>query len=354
MKETILIADDSRNSAKLLSRKLQANGYDTIEGYDGKQTLKLTLEKLPELILLDVMMPELDGFRVCQILKADQVTKNIPIIMLTAKEEIDDKVKGLDLGADDYLTKPYDFEELLARIKSLLKAKSDHRKQIEKEKANALDRLVEEMAHEVRNPVVSIGGFARRLYEGLSDEDPKKQYAQIILKETERLERMINEISNVNMLPRGEKTEQDLHVLLEEALEEVDSMLADKEIKVIRAFFSDVPMIKANRQSMIMAFTQVITNAIEAMDKGGILRITTSRSDRHDAAVEIDDNGRGIAEKDLGNVFLPFFTSKITSAGMGLALVRKIIHDHQGAIDIRSKPNESTKVYIQIPGSSIV
>ena len=112
MPEKILIVDDNMDNVELLRKRLQAVGYETIEGYDGEQAVNLTRERHPDLILLDVMMPKLDGFEVCEVLKKDESTRHIPILMLTAKREVPDKVKGFDLGADDYVTKPFNFQEL--------------------------------------------------------------------------------------------------------------------------------------------------------------------------------------------------------------------------------------------------
>ncbi len=114
----ILIVDDEKPIVDILKFNLQKEGFDTIEAYDGQTGLTLALEKNPDLILLDVMLPEMDGFTVC---KEIRVKSQVPIILLTAREEEVDKVLGLELGADDYITKPYSVRELLARIKANLR-----------------------------------------------------------------------------------------------------------------------------------------------------------------------------------------------------------------------------------------
>ena len=196
MPETILIVDDSKFCTKLLRKYLRGAGFNTIEGYDGEQAIKLSREKLPNLILLDVIMPKINGFSACRIIKKDKDTKDIPIILVTSMNEPRDKVMGFDLGADDYVTKPYNFPELYARIKSLLNVRSKQKNLIQEEKNRTIDQMVDGVAHEVRNPIVSIGGFARRIFNDLPENDPKKKYAEIIMKETARLERMVRDIRN--------------------------------------------------------------------------------------------------------------------------------------------------------------
>lgn len=116
MKRTVLIVDDERSIVDILKFNLQKAEFDTICAYDGREALKLAREKNPDLILLDVMLPYMDGFEVCKALRADG--SNIPIIMITAREEETDKVLGLELGADDYITKPFSVRELIARVKA--------------------------------------------------------------------------------------------------------------------------------------------------------------------------------------------------------------------------------------------
>ncbi len=120
-RQKILIVDDEMDTLLPLKRSMEAEGYIVVEAYDGFDGIKKVKEEIPELIILDLMLPGMDGIEVCSRLKKDGITRNIPIIMLTAKDEIRDKVKGLEIGADDYVTKPFNLNELKARIKSVLR-----------------------------------------------------------------------------------------------------------------------------------------------------------------------------------------------------------------------------------------
>lgn len=121
MSNKILIIDDEENIVELIRYNLEASGYSTLEAYNGLDGLKLAKEEAPDLVLLDLMLPGMDGLEVCKRLRSDDKLKNIPLIMLTAKSEEIDKILGLELGADDYITKPFSVRELTTRVKTLLR-----------------------------------------------------------------------------------------------------------------------------------------------------------------------------------------------------------------------------------------
>lgn len=125
MTEKILVVDDEESLAEFVCRALKQRGYATISAGDGDEALNLITEELPDLVVLDLMLPKMDGWEVCRRAKADAATKHIPIIMLTARSSAEDVVQGLDLGADDYLRKPFAMEELLARVRMLLRRSGD-------------------------------------------------------------------------------------------------------------------------------------------------------------------------------------------------------------------------------------
>ncbi|TQD25061.1 response regulator transcription factor [Methanolobus vulcani] len=120
-RQKILIVDDEMDALVSLKVALEAEGYNVVEAKDGHEVVDKVYSELPDVILLDLMIPGIDGFEVCRLLKSDEMYRHIPIIMLTARNEVDDKVEGIELGADDYVTKPFNLKELKARIKMILR-----------------------------------------------------------------------------------------------------------------------------------------------------------------------------------------------------------------------------------------
>lgn len=144
--ERILIIDDELNIVELLKYNLESNGYKVIYALSGREGLNLVREKKPDLVLLDIMLPEIDGFDICKDIKKNSETEAIPIIMLTAKSEEFDKILGLELGADDYITKPFSIRELLTRMKVVLRRKD---KKVESEIINIGNLAIDLSKHEV-------------------------------------------------------------------------------------------------------------------------------------------------------------------------------------------------------------
>lgn len=145
----ILIIDDEQHIVELLRFNLESNGYEVLDASDGREGLEKAVETLPDLILLDLMLPSIDGIEVCRQLRKDQSTEDIPIIMLTAKSEETDKIIGLEIGADDYMTKPFSVRELLARVKAVLRRKSDTKDKLADEIIKIGEIAIDESKHEV-------------------------------------------------------------------------------------------------------------------------------------------------------------------------------------------------------------
>ncbi|MDW7711360.1 MAG: response regulator [Deferrisomatales bacterium] len=344
----ILVVDDNPDNVELLSKRLVAAGYRTCEANDGEEALLRVAEEHPDLIILDVMMPKLDGFEVCRRLKTEDGTRAIPVIMLTAKREVPDKIRGLDTGADDYVTKPFNPQELMARVRSLLHLRTLQDKRLTEEKLGALGQMAEGVAHEVRNPMVTIGGFARRIRDRLPEGDALREYAEHIIKEVERLESMVEEIVRFKALMISPYEPVDLAEVLEEALAKREGLVQGGRVEIVRSYDPDLPPIQGDRGNLLIALGNLIQNALESMEPGGVLAVSLSR-DAEAIRARFRDTGCGIPKAELANVFDPFYTSKMTGAGMGLTMVHRIVTRHGGDVDIASEPGVGTTVTLRLP-----
>jgi signal transduction histidine kinase len=348
-KSKILIVDDAIDTVELLRKRFHSEGYDTAEAYDGEEALKKVDEYHPDLIVLDVMMPKLDGYEVCRRLKTDENRKYIPVLMLTAKGEIESKVKGLEIGADDYLAKPFDYKELSARVKSLLTIKAAREKLVEEEKTVALDKMMDEVAHEIRNPLVSIGGFTKRVYDRLPENDPNKKYLEMIMDEVSKLENMVKQLIELKTMAVCFLENIDTNEVITEALSAYEDEFAEKGIVVQTQLMDNLPRISGDKEQLKVAISNLIKNSIEAMQESPkILKIATSISDGR-MVIEVTDTGKGIPKDKLKSIFHPFYTSKIYGPGLGLTFTLKIIQQHGGTISVESEPGKGTTFTIRLP-----
>jgi signal transduction histidine kinase len=343
-KSKILIVDDAVDTVELLKKRFRSEGYDTAEAYDGEEALEKVEEYIPDLIVLDVMMPKLDGYQVCQRLKTNENTKYIPVLMLTAKGEVENKVRGLEIGADDYLSKPFDYKELSARVKSLLTIKAARDKLVEEERSEALEKMMDEVVHEIRNPLASIGGFAKRVYDRLPDGDKNKKYLEMIMDDVLKLENMIKQLVDLKTMAFCYLESADINRLIMEAIRLHEKDLKDKGIEVKAELMDNPPFIPGDREQLKIAVSNLITNSIEAMQEGPkILKISSNMSEGH-LEIKVSDTGKGIPKDKIKNIFDPFFTSKIYGPGLGLTFTLKIIQQHRGTISVESEQEKGPRL----------
>ena len=348
-KSKILIVDDAVDTVELLKKRFRSEGYDTAEAYDGEEALKKVEEYNPDLVVLDVMMPKLDGYQVCQRLKVNENTKYIPVLMLTAKGEVENKVKGFEIGADDYLAKPFDYKELSARVKSLLTIKASREKLVEEERSEALEKMMDEVVHEIRNPLASIGGFAKRVHDRLPEGDTNKKYMEMIMDDVLKLENMVKQLVDLKTMAFCYLESADINRLITEAIKLHEKELKDKGIEVKTELMDNPPFIPGDREQLKVAVSNLITNSIEAMQESPkILKIFSSMSEGY-LEIKVSDTGKGIPKDKIKNIFDPFFTSKIYGPGLGLTFTMKIIQQHRGNISVESEPGKGTTFTIRLP-----
>ncbi len=348
-KSKILIVDDAEDTVELLKKRFRTEGYDTDEAYNGEEALLKVPEYEPDLIILDVMMPKIDGYEVCQRLKADEETKYIPILMLTAKGEVEHKVKGLDIGADDYMAKPFEYKELSARVRSLLSIKATHQKKVAEERSGALEQMMEQVAHEIRNPLTSVGGFARKVFNKLPEDDPNRKYLQYIIDDVAVLESMIKQLIELKSVSISIQEPSDINEVVRDSLKVFDQDISQKEVHVETDLQDGIPPITVDKKLLKRAFCNLIKNALEAMESGSKNLNIQSRVNGGNLEVRIADNGKGISQEKIKNIFDPMVTSKIYGPGLGLTFALKIIQDHRGTISVQSEEGKGTTFTVRIP-----
>lgn len=226
--------------------------------------------------------------------------------------------------------------------------KKTQQKVIHSERMVALARLSQGVAHEVRNPVMSIGGFAKRIKQKLSPDNPMYKYAEIIMNEAARLEKMVKDVEDYARMRRPEFGEVDLRELVKHALEDWQAREGSGKIDIRLDLPEDETTFPADEELLCLALSNLFQNAVEAMDGEGLLSVAGYLEARH-VIITVTDTGRGIPPKKLPLIFDPFFTSNTQGSGLGLTTVDRIVSGHHGTVNVRSTPGEGTEFRIQLP-----
>ena len=344
----ILIVDDNHLNMEVLKSFLQEK-YKLRTASNGEEALEICSEFRPDLILLDIMMQGLDGYETCRRIRKQSSTKYAKIIMISAKGNLDERLKGYEAGADDYLAKPFNIEELSSKIKVYLKLKSTE--EIDELKNNVL-RLI---THETKTPLHRI----LMVLELLADQDmvfeERLDLHKIIRESTRGLTLIIEKVIALGQMKSGNFVftigEHDLSLIILEAIEKFSEKARNKKIK-IKQHFTKVPNIFFDREQIKKVFEFLIDNAVRYSPEKSQITITTTLQDNC-IEVKVSDNGPGIDPAFLPQIFEPFCCSDIQhhseGHGLSLALVQEIIQAHNGEITVETKQKCGSVFQVQIP-----
>jgi len=335
MNELILIVEDARDTVELLRYNLQKEGYSTVTAENGEEAITALETYNPDLMLLDIMLPGLSGWEACNALRSKGVM--IPIVMLTALSTKDDQIKGLTLGADDYLPKPFSVKELMLRIKRLLeKEKTIKTLQIkEKEGGDALRYLV----HELKNSVFAIGGFSKLALEN----ENKDKYMNVINSSALHMESLLNDASLLTRLENGEGlSPMGLVNIGDQLAWAVNAVREDAEGKEIdiHLLSDSTSIIKGNTTAIKQVLINLLSNAIKYNRKQGKVWVFTNETD-DDIEISVKDTGYGIPEAEMLKVFEKFYRAKgskmAKGTGLGLYLVKLLMDAMGGKVVVKSR-----------------
>lgn len=377
----ILIVDDTPENLQVLSATLSERGYQVRGVIKGKMAIRAARSAQPDLILLDIRMPDMNGYEVCEHLKADTQTSDIPIIFISALDEVLDKVKAFNIGGVDYITKPFQVEEVLARVehqltirrlqKQLLTQNEQLQQEIQERKkaeqaaeaaSQAKSEFLANMSHELRTPLNAILGFTQVMSRGPLLTVEQREYLGIINRSGEHLLELINDVLELSKIEAGmislDETNFDLYQLLDnvEALFQIKA--EQKKLDLIFSIDSDVPQyVKSDEKKLRGCLINLLGNAIKFTEQGNI-KLRLSQESRDDSVrshhgksqfliFEVEDTGPGIAPEEMGNLFNAFVqtqTGRKTAegTGLGLSITRKFVQLMGGTISVSSVLCEGT------------
>jgi len=232
---------------------------------------------------------------------------------------------------------------------SIFTMKAEREKIVEEERSKTLDKMMDEVAHEIRNPLTSIGGFTRKIYERLPESDPNKNYMKIVIEDVERLENMVKQLVRLKVMGVLHTEPSNINDVIIEALKSFEREFKNNNIDIKTELVDNPPLISIDREKMTIAITNLIKNSIEAMQKPPKLLKVISKVRGGNIEIVISDTGKGIPKDKIKYIFDPFFTSKIYGPGLGLTFTQRIIQEHNGTISVESEPEKGATFTIRLP-----
>jgi two-component system, sensor histidine kinase and response regulator len=353
-RKTILIVDDERFNINVLKDLLDAD-YDTMVARNGQQALnRLNSGSLPDLILLDIMMPEMDGYEVCRQLKESEETREIPVIFVTAMSAIGDEMRGFELGAVDYITKPISPPIVLARVKTHLALK--HSLEVQKELNQVKNKFLGIAAHDLRNPLTSIKGMSQLMMQLPLPEEKKSKFVATINRVSNQMLQLVNDLLDVSVIESGRfdlRLEvSNLSKLAAERAELVVDSAKNKNIELVMDL-SDIPDTLFDSDRIGQVMDNLLTNAIKFSKSSTTIHLSTHES-KGVVSVVVTDQGPGIPEEEVGTIFGSFNKTSVQptagekSTGLGLSIVKQIIDAHKGQIHVESAVGKGTTFSVSL------
>lgn len=359
---TILIVDDQPKNLQVVGSLLAPLGFKLAFANDGIQAIQSATEIKPDLILLDIMMPEINGYAVARKLKEHSETAHIPIIFLSAKNESEDIVEGFKAGGVDYVSKPFKAEELIARVNTHIKIQqlNDQLRLANEQKSE----LMSIAAHDLKNPLAAIRGLSEIILNSEGENadfelEPEERHN--LLKDinqcAENTLNIIKELLNTQTIESGvvklNIKECDLSFLLMELVDLNTHQAAAKKIKIHNNITDEI-MVYVDVPRMREVFDNLISNAVKYSPLGKNIYIEVEEQDAY-IRVNVRDEGPGLTQNDLSKVFGKFqkLSARPTggehSTGLGLAIVKNLIELHGGQAGVDSVEGEGATFYVDIP-----
>jgi two-component system, sensor histidine kinase and response regulator len=363
-KDTILVVDDNQVNLKLLTLMLTRQGYEIQTAKNGLQAISLVESDPPDLILLDIMMPGMDGYEVCKRLKADEHNRDIPILFISALDATEDKVKAFTAGGVDYISKPFQVSEVQARVRAHLDLRALQRNLqheiAERDKLIAeLDAFAHTVAHDLKRPVTAIIGYAQvleKIYDTLSKEE-LSNYLNRIVQRGRNMANIIDELlllSGVRKVEEVEMERLDMGRIVDKSQHRLSDLIERHQAKIIlpQAWPTAVgygPWIEE-------VWVNYISNAIKYGGQPprvelGATKVSSSQGEES-VRFWVRDNGAGISEEDQERLFTPFTRLSqvdVEGHGLGLSIVRRIMEKLGKQVGVEGEIGEGSTFFFTLP-----
>jgi two-component system sensor histidine kinase/response regulator len=372
----ILIVDDIPANIQLLSQLLIENGYKVRKLISGQRALKAVELQAPDLILLDIKMPGMDGYEVCRQLKASEATCDIPIIFISALDDVFDKVKGFEAGGADYIIKPFEPVEVLARVSAQLKMQrlqqqlrcanvqlaaqnvqlSQEIQERQQAEAN-LRMLLHAVSHDLQSPLSGMSLLLRsRLNDAASNIAIDRQTVEVMVQSCSRQLQLIESLTATQQFDVKSDSlamkPLSLPALVQNIIIERLPILNQHLVKVKQLFPADLPLVNADTQQLWRVFGNLIDNAVKYNQSGFILTVGAKKEGEM-VRCTVADNGAGISPQQCARLFEPYTrgvgVSLRQGLGLGLYICRQIVEAHGGEIGVDSELGKGARFWLTLP-----
>ena len=372
----ILIVDDIPANIQLLSQVLIENGYKVRKLISGERALKAVELQAPDLILLDIKMPRMDGYEVCRQLKASEATCAIPVIFISALDDVFDKVKGFEAGGADYIIKPFEPVEVLARVSAQLKMQrlqqqlrcanvqlatqnvqlSQEIQERQQAEAN-LRMLLHAVSHDLRSPLSGMSLLLQnRLADAASNIAIDRRTVEVMVQSCSRQLQLIESLTATQQFDVKSASlaikPLSLATLVQNIIIERLPILKQHRVKVKQLFPADLPLVNADAQQLWRVFGNLIDNAVKYNQSGFILTVEAKREGEM-VLCTVADNGAGISPQQCARLFEPYTrgvgVSLRQGLGLGLYICRQIVEAHGGEIGVDSELGKGARFWLTLP-----
>jgi two-component system, sensor histidine kinase and response regulator len=362
----ILIVDDQPINIKIIQRKIEKAGMEVLVASNGHECIQIVNDQKPDIVLLDIMMPEMDGIETCRKLKADPETAETPIIFITAKSAKEDVLTGLDIGAVDYITKPLELDETLARIRTQLRVRAMHRENIdlmnrlaEMRRTSTVGAITQGIAHNLNNLLGVVVGYMDLMKIG--KHKPELVERSINSMES-AIQRMVTIVSQLSSMASNEDTHL-TPILFTDLLEQTVTRFHQEfsNIPAVITIQNELPenfVLKTNSELFEGAVVKLLVNAWESYARHIDVRPVTLRASTlpdqgsllpgQQFLIEVMDEGAGIADEVRDNFFEPFITTKTSvGRGMGLTIARHSLRSLNCELTVVERPSKGVSARIR-------
>jgi len=362
-KQRILVVDDHEPLLTAIEGILEEEDYTVFTATDGIEALEIMEETYPNLIIADIMMPRMDGYALYEAIRARSEWVTIPFIFLTAKAEREDKLKGKGMGAEDYLTKPFDPDELLVAVTSRLRRAQAIQEATDAQLEQLKRQIANVLGHELRTPLTYVRGYTELALEEIPTTDALQDFLLGIKKGADRLNRLVEDLMLMVHIDTG-RSAQEYHMLasvhhnlegvLKTAIQQHVQQAKEHGVTLEFRSESDLPPLRICESFLINALGRLIDNSIKFSPGGGSTVAVSARVTDGWVEVAVSDEGIGIASKEIPHLFERFRQinrdrMEQQGSGLGLALAQELVHLHDGEITAESAPGEGSTFTIRLP-----